>query len=261
MIRRRMRTAGLVLLSTTALGCAELTAVLPVLNTILSTGALDEQTVAAGLREALKVGTDRASTTLSQQGGFSDNSLLRLALPSELDSLARTLRTVGLGGQIDSLELAMNRAAERAAGEALPVFVTAIQRMTLQDAFDILYGAPDAATRYFEARTTDELTVRFAPVVGTAMKEVGVYAIYQGLADQYAKIPFVKPPVPNLEQFVTDRALSGLFSTLAEEEAKIRDEPTARSTALLQRVFADTTRPAPGGPGDATGVGVPSGGR
>lgn len=243
MRRRFRRTARLAWLAALGMGCAELNAALPVLDTLLSGGALDEQTVAAGLREALQIGTDRATTTLSRDGGFSDDPVLRLSLPAELDGLSRTLRALGLGGQLDSLELAMNRGAERAAGEALPVFVDAIRGMTLADAFAILNGAPDAATQYFRERTSAELANRFSPVVGSALRQVGAYAIYDGLAERYDAIPFTKPPAPNLERYVTDKTLTGLFGALAEEERRIREDPAARTTALLQRVFADGAGP------------------
>jgi hypothetical protein len=226
------------------LGCAELGSIdLSGLPGVLDV-PLSEATAASGLKEALRVGTERAASTLSADGGFSNDPLLRLALPGELDTLARSLRAVGLGGQVDALELSMNRAAERAAGEAIPVFASAIGAMTVPDAFDILNGESDAAPRYFEARTSEQLRARFSPVVQNAMEEVGVYRYLRNALTQYEALPFAKPAAPDIETHVTDRALAGLFTKLAEEEGRIREDPQARTTELLRRTFG---RPAAGG--------------
>ena len=198
---------------------------------------LSEATVADGLKEALRVGTQRAASALSQPGGFSDNPLLRLAIPKELDRLADALRTVGLGGQVDALEATMNRAAERAAGEAVPVFASAIASMTVQDAFGILNGPENAATEYFRVQTSDALRARFSPVVSDAMREVGLYRAYRDVVTKYEALPFSKPVAPDLETYVADHALLSLFQTLSEEEGRIREDPAARTTHLLRRVF------------------------
>jgi hypothetical protein len=220
----------------TVSGCANLQ--LGDLARIFSaSGALDEATVSDGLRQALSVGTDRASSELSAPGGFGANQALRLVLPSELDSMVSTVRTVGLGAWVDDIEDGMNRAAEAAAEEAKPVFVDAIKAMTIQDAFEILRGPDDAATAYFRQKTSATLQARFAPVVTTAMKKVGVYAKYQDLLGRYTSLPFAKPMPPSLEDYVTTKTLDGLFTVLAREEAKIRDDPAARTTALLRQVF------------------------
>ena len=202
---------------------------------------LTEDTAAAGLKEALAVGSERAPPALSRAGGFSANPALRLSLPKELDGLARTLRKVGFSRPVDELEAAMNRAAEQAAGEAVPVFADAIRSMTLQDALGILRGADDAATRYFQDATSASLRERFAPVAEKAMAEVGVYDAYRDVVARYDAIPFaVKPKAPRLEDAVVDGALAGLWQTLAEEERRIREDPAARTTALLRRVFSET---------------------
>lgn len=200
-------------------------------------GPLDEATVASGLRQALDVGIQRTTTSLSASGAFGANPALRLRLPGELGRFAQTLRGVGLGGQVDALEDAMNRAAETAAGEAVPVFASAIGSMTIADAFAILDGENDAATRYFEARTSAELQRRFEPVAAGAMREVGLYAIYDDLRAAYDRIPLVKPASVDLEAYVSERTLAALFGRLAEEEGRIRADPAARTTALLRRVF------------------------
>lgn len=217
-------------------GCAELERL--GLDRILSLGGpLSEKTVADGLREALTIGTERASVSLSADGGFSANPRIRLGLPGALDDAASTLRRFGLGGQIDGFADTMNRAAERAAGEAVPVFAAAIREMTLSDVFAILKGPDDAATEYFRAHTSGALRERFAPVVDDSMKSVGLYAQYRELMGRYQALPFVKPEVPDLAEYVTGKTLDGLFDVLAQEEAAIREDPAARTTALLRRVF------------------------
>jgi len=198
---------------------------------------LDEATVADGLREALEVATGRSVETLSSVDGFLGNALLRIAVPEQLETVAEVLRDVGLGAKVDEFEVAMNRAAERASAEARPVFWNEIRRLTIADAFGILRGADDAATTYFRGRTETELRSRFLPLVKEKMETVGLYRVYGELAAAYEAIPFTTSPALDLDAYVTDRALDGLFLTLAEEEARIREDPAARTTRLLRRVF------------------------
>jgi hypothetical protein len=153
--------------------------------------------------------------------------------------MADALSALGLGSQVAELELAMNRAAERASAEATEVFWKAIAQMTLQDAFGILNGGDTAATEYFRTRTSDALRARFRPLVDERMQQVGVYRIYEPLENRYAALPFVTKPALDLDAHVTDRALDGLFGMLAREERRIREDPAARSSELLRRVFAD----------------------
>lgn len=219
-------------------GCAEMQAAGIDLGEILVAGApLDRGTVAAGLKQALEVGTERTTSTLSRQGAFGDDPVLRLRLPGELGRMAEVLRGVGFGAQVDRLEDSMNRAAEEAAAQAVPVFAGAITSMTIADAFEILNGADDAATRYFQDRTSAELRSRFQPVAARAMEQVGLYGVYREVVGRYEQIPFTKPPAVDLETFVADQTLTALFGELAKEEARIREDPAARTTALLRRVF------------------------
>ncbi len=228
---------AVVLFVTWSVGCAELSGLkLPIPG--FPGGPLDERTVASGLREALRVGTERASDELSQPGGFSNDPLLRLVLPHEFDDVASALRSVGFGKPVDDLEVAMNRAAEAAVAEAVPVFASAITSMSIADAFAILNGEQDAATQYFRQRTSEALRARFVPIAERGMRSVGLYRIYEDIVQAYERIPFHTMPAPDLEAHVTDAALAGLFSELAEEEARIRRDPAARTTALLRRVFS-----------------------
>jgi hypothetical protein len=234
----------LVLLSVLALGCAEGGANLAGLESVLSSGgvpsaALDSATVVAGLKEALRVGTDRTVSSTSRLDGFLANELIRINTPESLSTMTRALRTVGMGSQVDELEVAMNRAAEQAAGEAASVFWSGIQQMSIQDAFGILEGGDTAATDYFRRTTSGELRARFAPIVEEKMSAVGLVKLYDDLVGRYRAMPlsaFTQAP-PDLREHVTDGALSGLFTVLGQEEARIRQEPAARSTELLRKVF------------------------
>ena len=184
------------------------------------------------------MGTERTVATTSSPDGYLGNALIRIALPEQFDTAASTLRSAGLGSYVDDLETGMNRAAELAAAEATDVFWTAIKQMTLADGFAILNGADTAATDYFHGKTSASLRSRFEPIVAGSMQEVGVARLYDQAIDMYNRIPLVeKPEMVDLQDYVTDRALSGLFTVLGQEEQKIRRDPVARTTELLQRVF------------------------
>jgi hypothetical protein len=198
---------------------------------------LDEQTVAAGLKEALRVGTERTVDTTSKLDGFLGNALIRIAMPEQFEDVAGVLRDVGFGQQADNFETGMNRAAERAAGEAKNVFWNAVSGMTVADAFGILKGHDTAATDYFREKTSDELRSRFNPIVKNKMSEVGLYQMYNELTDYYNKIPLKTAPALDLDEYITEHTLNGLFTVLGQEEKKIRQDPLARTTDLLKRVF------------------------
>ena len=198
---------------------------------------LDDGTIAAGLKEALRVGTDRTVQSTSREDGFLGNGLIRIALPEQLESTAKGLRAVGFGSQVDELEVSMNRAAERAAGEAAAVFIDAIRQMSFADVRSIWQGPDDAATAYFRAKTSDDLRIRFGPIVDESMQQVGLARLYDDLLAKLARLPLVPQPDLDLGEYVTDRALAGLFTVLEQEEAKIRTDPAARTTALLRTVF------------------------
>ncbi len=206
-----------------------------VLTSGMSTGS-DGQ-VANGLKEALRVGSERAVSSTSRNGGFLDNAALRIALPSELQTMAKGLRLIGMGQQIDELEVGMNRAAEKASAEAKPIFWNAITSMTLTDAVGILNGGNTAATEYFRDRTSASLTERFRPVIQTNMEKVGLYQDYKQLLDAYTALPLTSKPSLDLTEHVNNAALDGLFKVLGQEETKIREDPAARTTDLLKDVF------------------------
>ncbi|SDD69002.1 DUF4197 domain-containing protein [Desulfuromonas thiophila] len=199
--------------------------------------SIDAGTAAAGLKEALRVGAERAVAATSAQGGFLDNPQIHIPLPGKLDTMARALRAVGLSGQVDALEVGMNRAAEQAAAEAKPVLVEAVSQMTLPDALGILRGGDTAATDYFRATTSNSLRERFKPIVQNQMSQVGVYQQYNQLLQSYNALPLAKKPSLNLEDYVVEKGLAGLFTVLGQQEQAIRANPAARTTSLLQQVF------------------------
>ena len=201
-------------------------------------GPLDNRTMVAGLKEALRVGTERTVAATSRTDGYLGNKLIRIALPSQLDRMGSALRAVGFANQVDRMEVSMNRAAEQAAGEAGGVFLGALKRMTISDAAGILRGGDTAATDYFRAKTSDTLMEKFRPIVSQKMSDVGLYNLYNTLNQRYAALPFVTAPAVNLDEYVSQRALDGLFTVLAQEEGRIREDPAARTTALLRRVFS-----------------------
>lgn len=215
------------------------------LGKILDTtgGGLDTETVVAGLKQALEVGTERTVASTSKFDGYLANELICITLPEALQEMAKTARDIGLGDQVDQFEVGMNRAAERAADEATEIFWNSIKAMTIADGWDILNGDDSAATAYLRKQTWADLHSRYLPIVRNKMSEVGLYQVYRSLVDAYAALPLTSAPDLDLDAYITDRALDGLFTVLADEEKRIRTDPVARTTDLLRRVFAED-RPA-----------------
>jgi len=201
-------------------------------------GTLTNDEIIAGLKEALAVGTEKAVALVSQADGYYGNSDIKIPLPESVQKVEKFLRASGYGQKVDAFELSMNRAAERAAPEAKSIFGDAIKAMSFEDAKKILNGRDNEATLYFEDQTSDRLNRIFKPIVKDAMGEVGVTRSYQDLNARIESIPFGKSAGFDLDQYVTDGALKGLFTMLAEQERQIRTQPAARVTDLLQKVFA-----------------------
>jgi hypothetical protein len=153
--------------------------------------------------------------------------------------VAKTLKNFGMGFYVDDFERSMNRAAERASGEAIDVFWSVIKQMSIPDAFGILNGGETAATDYFRRTTTASLTARFQPIVTASMEEVGVYNIYNDLVAKYNQLPIDKPEAVDIDDYVTTRTVDGIFTVLEGEEKRIREDPAARTTELLRRVFGN----------------------
>ena len=203
-----------------------------------SAGGLSQDEISAGLKEALQVGTEKAVGLVSQPDGFYNNPAIKIPVPESVQKVEQLLRTAGYGEKVDAFELSMNRAAERAAPEAKSIFWDAISDMNFDDAQKILNGRDNEATLYFEDKTSAQLQEVFKPIVKDAMGEVGVTRSYQDLNDKMTRLPFGKSASFDLDQYVTDGALKGLFKMLAEQEKQIRTQPAARVTDLLQKVFA-----------------------
>jgi hypothetical protein len=194
--------------------------------------------VAQGLKEALAIGADKGAQQASREDGYWGNPKLRIPFPPEVQRVEQRLRQIGLGSEVDRFVLSLNRGAERAAVEAKPVFINAIKAMTIQDAWNILRGEKDAATQYLIRTTSPELKSRFQPIMSQALQEVNATRYYGDLVTTYNRIPGVQRVDPDLESYATERAIQGLFLLIAEEELNIRENPVARTTDLLRRVFS-----------------------
>jgi hypothetical protein len=191
----------------------------------------------SALREALQVGTKNAAGKLSVQNGYFGNSLIKIPMPPEASKVEKTMRGMGMGSQVDQAVLAMNRAAEDAATKAVPIFIDAITHMSIQDGLSILRGGNDAATQYLKTKTNAALTIAFTPVIKEALGKVDATKYWSDIFNTYNQLPMVKKVNPDLIAYVTERALNGLFVTVAQEEAKIRTDPAAQVTDLLKKVF------------------------
>ena len=200
-------------------------------------GGLTEEKIIEGLKEALEIGTRNAVETVSKVGGYYDNPKIKIPLPGAVQKVEKLVRAAGYGTQLDAFEISMNRAAETAAPEAKGIFWDAIKKMKVADARKILQGQDNEATLYFKDKTYDRLGEIFKPMVHNAMSEVGVTKSYQELQKTVQGIPFVGTWTFDLDEYVKNGALEGLFVMLGEEEKKIRQDPTARVTDLLKEVF------------------------
>lgn len=202
-------------------------------------GPSQEDTFVAGLKQALDIGTRNAVSTVSRENGYLYNMNIKIPVPDKLRDVDKLLRKVGLGSQVDTFIMSMNRAAETAAPQAVDIFVGAIKDMTVVDAYGIVKGNETAATSYFQEKTTDNLYGLFKPIITNSMAQVGVVGDYKRMMKSYNSIPFVKKINVEIEDYVTDGALTGLFFMVGEEEKKIRKDPAARVTKLLQEVFGN----------------------
>jgi RNA binding exosome subunit len=199
-------------------------------------GPLSNEQVIAGLKEALTIGTERGTKTVSSLDGYFGNAAIKILMPEEAKKVEKTLRSVGLGKQVDDAILSMNRAAEDAAKSATPIFVNAVKQMSFQDAMGILKGADNAATSYLQSKTTPQLTEAFRPVIEESLKKVDATKYWNTVFTNYNK--FSKEKInTDLSAYVTEKALSGIFIQLADEEKKIRKDPMARTTDILKQVF------------------------
>jgi hypothetical protein len=206
---------------------------------LFRTDPLTTDDVIGGLKEALLQGASTATGEASALDGYFGNLAIRIPFPREIEQVEDTLRDIGFDREVDRFILSMNRAAEKAADQALPIFGTAIRSMTFEDAWQILRGADDEATRYLERTTSEQLRSTFQPVIRDALDTVNATRYYGDIVQLYNSLPLVKPVNPNLDEYVTAKALDGLLTLMAAEEARIREDPLARATELMRRVFAE----------------------
>lgn len=217
-------------------GCAELQQVAsqyPQIGT-----ALGNPDISAGLKEALNNGISKQVTKLTATDGFYKNEAVKILLPSELQKVDKTLRSIGMGSLADEGLKVLNRAAESAVKEATPIFVDAVRNMTFYDAKTILMGNESSATLFLQQSTTAPLYDKFSPVVQTSLSKVGADKVWANIITKYNAVPFVTPVNPNLKDYVTQEALKGVFKMVAVEEKNIRTNLSARTSDLLKKVFA-----------------------
>lgn len=199
--------------------------------------------ISLGLKQALEFGTTASSERLSATDGFFANAAVKILFPEEAQKVERTLRSVGLNKLADNVILSLNRAAEAAAVEAKPIFISAVKEMTFADATNILLsGQQDAATLYFKRVTNDQLSLKFQPIIQNSLEKVGATRYWNDAITAYNRIPLVGKVNPDLSAYVTEKAINGIFLEIAQEELKIRTRISARSTPLLQKVFAYADR-------------------
>jgi len=201
---------------------------------------LSQSEIGAGLKDALKVASQRTVGRVGKTDGYNADPAIRIPLPDPLQKIEGPLKTVGAGGMLDDLQLKMNRAAEQAAPKALGIFTDAVSKMSIDDARGILTGPQDSATQYFKRTTSASLTTAFRPVVDNSLSSVGAVRSFKAVQGKAATLPFAGQEVNsfNLTDFTVGKALDGLFHYLAVEEAAIRSNPAARTTDLLKKVFA-----------------------
>ena len=200
--------------------------------------SLSADEVALGLKEALTNGVSKGSDLVSQVDGYFKNPEIKIPFPPEVKQVENRLRQVGLGSEVDRFILTLNRGAEDAAKEAKPIFVEAVKQMTIQDAWAILKGEKDAATKYLQRSTSSLLKEKFKPIIQNSLNKVNATKYYGDLVNSYNKIPLTQKVNPDLDEYATDKAIEGIFVMIAKEEKSIRENPAARTSELLKKVFS-----------------------
>jgi hypothetical protein len=208
------------------------------LKNTLSGNPLSTEEVAEGLKEALTNGASKGADIVSQLDGYYKNPEIKIPFPPDVKRVEDRLRQIGLNDEVDRFIVSLNRAAEDAAREAKPIFISAIRQLTIQDAWAILRGDQDAATQYLSRTTSDNIRAVFLPIVRTALEKVNATKYYGDLINAYNKIPLVQKADPDLEGYAVQKAMDGLFIMVAKEEKNIRDNPGARTSDLLKKVFS-----------------------
>lgn len=221
-------------------GCAELqtaSQISGIINQVGGLNGISNAQISSGLKEALNLGLSEGILKLGQKDGFKNNALAKILLPEELQGVEKTLRSVGLGSLADKGLNLLNEAAGDAVTEAAPIFKSAITGMSFQDATGILMGGDNAATNYLQQKTTSQLTAAFQPKVANSLGKVGADKVWSQIITKYNAIAG-KNINPDLNGYVTEQAVKGVFNMVAEKEAGIRNNSAQRSTDLLKQVFA-----------------------
>lgn len=202
---------------------------------------LSESEARMGIKEALLKGVGQSVLRASKEDGYFGNPILRIPVPPEAAQIADVLQRIGLGDEIDKAVLAMNRAAEAAAAEAGPIFRNAISELSIGEALQIVgSNQQDAATRFLERETKDQLILVFRPIIDKHMQATQATKLWNDIFTQYNRVPLVRKVDPDLVNYVSGKAIEGLFTLVAEEEKNIRENPAARTSALLRRVFGSS---------------------
>jgi len=208
-------------------------------TTNAGSSGLSQEEAAKGIKEALKKGAKKGVADVSQLNGYFKNPEIKIPFPPDAQEVADKMRDIGMGDQVDKAVKKMNRAAEDAADQAKPIFINAITSLTIQDAIDIVNGKDNAATNYLRRTTSSQLKKEFKPDIEKSLNKVNATKYWNDIITRYNKIPMVEDKNPDLAEYVTDRAIKGLFVMVAKEENKIREEPIARTSDILKKVFGD----------------------
>ena len=212
-------------------GCASL-------GSLGTSGPVTEQEAVQGIRQALNNGVSTGISMLNREDGFFGNQAYKLFMPPDARKIENVMRDLGMGKTVDKAILQINRAAEDAVGYAAPIFTDAIREMTIQDAWNIIRGEQDAATRYFREKTTAKLTAAFSPIIQRSLDKLEATRHYSDIINAYNRLPTTFNKLnPDLPGYVTEKAVDALFDQVAKEEANIRSNPRARTTEILKKVF------------------------
>ena len=202
-----------------------------------ASNTLSTSEVGEGLKEALINGISKGSDLASHVDGYFKNPEIKIPFPPDIKKVEDKLRQIGLGNQVDQFVMTLNRGAEDAAAQAKLIFIEAIRQMSIDDAWGILKGQPNAATQYLKKTTTAQLKTKFTPVIKNSLDKTDATKYYGDLVSTYNRIPLIQKVNPDLTNYATDLAIQGLFTMIAKEEKNIRENPVARTTDLLKRVF------------------------
>jgi len=204
-----------------------------------SLSSLTDSEIGSGLKDALKVGTERVVSQLGQVDGFNTDPDVHIPLPDNFQKIRSLLATIGKAEMLDDLELKLNRAAEQATPQGKQLFWDSIKQMSIDDVQKIYNGPEDAATKYFQGKVSQPLAAAMTPIVSDSMAQVGAVQAYDAVMGQYRSIPFVPDVKADLTSYVVERGMDAIFFCLAKEEAAIRQNPLKRTTEILQKVFGD----------------------